>query len=166
MEQLVHRCAELHLNHVATSGDPFEFGSARPLDFGHWAAHKLEQLSEYKIRHGEAVAVGIALDVIYSRNLGYLDTASAERVLKLLEQLGFELYANELMHADAEHSLLVLNGLEEFREHLGGQLAITLLKAIGEGFEVHELRLPQVIEAIYELQARHSRRAKIVSAFG
>src|SRR3954470_21827964 len=84
MEQLIFRCAELHLNHIATSGDPFEMGSARPLDFGHWAAHKLEQLSEYKIRHGEAVAVGIALDVIYGRRMGYLDNVSNDRVLNLI----------------------------------------------------------------------------------
>ena len=166
MERLIQRCAELHLDHIATSGDPFEFGSARPLDFGHWAAHKLEQLSEYKIRHGEAVAIGIALDVIYSRKLGFLDEASAERALRLLEKLGFDLYANELLHTDSDHSLMVLNGLEEFREHLGGELAITLLKGIGQGFEVHEMRLPQVIEAIYELQDRHARRAKIYRAFG
>lgn len=166
MQRLIQRCAELHLNHIATSGDPFEFGSARPLDFGHWAAHKLEQLSEYKIRHGEAVAVGIALDVIYSRKMGFLDEASAERVLQLLERLGFELYANELLHEDSNHSLMVLNGLDEFREHLGGELAITLLKAIGQGFEVHEMQLSKVIEAIYELQQRQAQRAKIYRAFG
>ena len=154
MQHLIYRCAELHLNHIATSGDPFEFGSARPLDFGHWAAHKLEQLSEYKLRHGEAVAVGIALDVIYSRKLGYLDPASAERILRLLENLGFELFANELLHEDAQGGLMVLNGFEEFREHLGGQLTITLLKAIGEGFEAHEMSLPKVVEAIRELEAR------------
>src|SRR5205823_12840262 len=88
MQRLIYRCAQLHVEHIATSGDPFEFGSARPLDFGHWAAHKLEQLSEYKIRHGEAVAIGIALDTIYSRKLGHLDAASAARVLDLLEALG------------------------------------------------------------------------------
>jgi 3-dehydroquinate synthase len=166
MQRLIHRCAELHLDHIAAGGDPFEFGSARPLDFGHWAAHKLEQLSEYKIRHGEAVAVGIALDVIYSRELGFLDAASAERALSLLEALGFELYTNELHHAHSDHSLMVLNGLEEFREHLGGELAITLLKGIGAGFEVHEMNLPKVVEAIHELQERHAQRAKIQRAFG
>ena len=71
MQRLIRRCAELHIDHIATSGDPFEFGSARPLDFGHWAAHKLEQLSEYRIRHGEAVAIGIALDVLYTRPVSY-----------------------------------------------------------------------------------------------
>jgi 3-dehydroquinate synthase len=161
MEHLIRRCAELHLDHIAGGGDPFEFGSSRPLDFGHWAAHKLEQLSEYKIRHGEAVAVGIALDVLYARNIGLLDAASAERILCLIEKLGFELYANELLHTDSDHSLMVLSGLEEFREHLGGQLAITLLKAIGVGVEVHEMNLPKVVEAIYELQERQAGRAKI-----
>jgi 3-dehydroquinate synthase len=155
--QLIRRCAELHLEHIATSGDPFEFGAARPLDFGHWSAHKLEQLSEYQVRHGEAVAIGIALDVIYSRLMGFLDAASAERVLQLLETLGFELFASELLHVNSQSSLLVLDGLEEFREHLGGELTITLLKQIGQGFEIHEMNLPKVVEALYELKQRHER---------
>jgi 3-dehydroquinate synthase len=166
MHRLIHRCAELHLSHIATSGDPFEFGSARPLDFGHWSAHKLEQLSDYKIRHGEAVAIGIALDVVYSRNMGFLKPAAAERSLTLLETLGFELHANELLHSNSDQSLIILNGLEEFREHLGGQLTLTLLRDIGQGFEVHDMNLPKVVESIYELQDRHARRAKICRAFG
>ncbi len=167
MQRLIYRSAELHLNHIATSGDPFEFGSARPLDFGHWAAHKLEQISNYEIRHGEAVAVGIALDVIYSRKIGLLDAPSADRIITLLEKLGFEIFVNELLNVDAERNLLVLKGLEEFREHLGGELTITLLKAIGEGIEVHSVNVPKVIESIYELQDRHhSKDHKIVRARG
>jgi 3-dehydroquinate synthase len=162
MERLIRRCAELHVNHIAASGDPFEFGSARPLDFGHWAAHKLEQLSEYKIRHGEAVAIGIAIDTLYSASAGLLDAGSAERVLAVLEELGFELFANELLHADSDNSLLVLAGLEEFREHLGGELTITLLGGIGRGIEVHEMSLPKVLTCLNELKVRHQSRAKRV----
>jgi 3-dehydroquinate synthase len=156
MERLIRRCAELHVEHIATSGDPFEFGSARPLDFGHWAAHKLEQLSEYRIRHGEAVAIGIALDVLYSRNQGYLDGAAATRILNLLQALGFEIFANELLNADSEDALMILKGLEEFREHLGGRLTITLLKDIGRGFEVHSMDPEVVSQCIRELQLRHA----------
>jgi 3-dehydroquinate synthase len=159
MEKLIRRCAELHVNHIATSGDPFEMGSARPLDFGHWSAHKLEQLSDYKIRHGEAVAIGIALDVIYSRRMGFLDANSADRVLRLIEALGFDLYANELLNVDSQGDLMVLKGLEEFREHLGGRLAITLLRRLGEGFEVHEMNDSVVVESIQELHQRHNERA-------
>ena len=167
MQRLIYRCAELHLNHIATSGDAFEFGSARPLDFGHWAAHKLEQLSEYKLRHGEAVAIGIALDVLYAKKIGLLDAASAERVLALLEQLGFDLFASELLHTESDGNLMVLTGLTEFREHLGGELTITLLEAIGRGVEVHEMNLPKVVESILRLQERHAARSrKIVAVAG
>src|SRR5205823_5396551 len=37
VQRTIYHCAELHLNHISSSSDPFEFGSARPLDFGHWA---------------------------------------------------------------------------------------------------------------------------------
>ncbi len=158
MKSLIFRSAELHLNHIATSGDPFEFGSARPLDFGHWAAHKLEQLSEYRLRHGEAVAIGIALDVIYSRRMGYLDRTSERRILSLLELLGFELFASELLHVDSSNQSILLSGLEEFREHLGGQLTITLLRGIGHGFEVHEIDSAQMLHAVHELAQRHQEK--------
>jgi len=157
MQRMIYRSAALHVEHIATSGDPFEFGSARPLDFGHWAAHKLEQLSDYQIRHGEAVAIGMALDVIYSRNIGMLDTGSTGRILALLRNLGLELFANELLHLDAEHQPMVLKGLEEFREHLGGELTLTMLRSIGAGVEVHEIVLPKMLEALAELQQDHSR---------
>jgi 3-dehydroquinate synthase len=154
MKNLIRRCAELHLDHIATSGDPFEMGSARPLDFGHWAAHKLEQLSDFLIPHGEAVATGIALDVIYSRNAGLLAAKSCERILRLLEQLDFKLFSDELLQKNSGGSFQILTGLEEFREHLGGELTITLLKEIGRGVEVHEMNPPQIVEAIHEISRR------------
>src|ERR1051325_118283 len=92
---LIRRSAGLHIRHISETGDPFEFGSARPLDFGHWAAHKLEQLSDFRIGHGEAVAIGLALDLIYSRNAGYLTPSNAERVLALLTKLRFALFVPE-----------------------------------------------------------------------
>lgn len=161
MRRLIHRSAELHVNHIATAGDPFELGSARPLDFGHWAAHKLEHLSDYRIRHGEAVAIGVALDVLCSRLLGKLAEADAERVLGLLEALGFELFANELLNTDSAGNLLVVRGLDEFRVHLGGELTLTLLEGIGHGVEVHELSRFVVAKAIHLLEQRHARQQPV-----
>jgi 3-dehydroquinate synthase len=157
MQRMIYRSAELHVEHIAGGGDPFESGSARPLDFGHWAAHKLEQLSDYQIRHGEAVAIGLALDVIYSRNIGLLDTASTTRILSLLQRLGFDLFANELTRLDTEHQPMILKGLEEFREHLGGQLTLTMLRGIGAGVEVHEIILTKMMAALNELPQYQSR---------
>jgi 3-dehydroquinate synthase len=135
MNYLVRRCAELHLKHIA-GDDPFEIGSSRPLDFGHWSAHKLEQLTNFRVLHGEAVAMGIALDSVYSAFSGRLSIQKADRVIKLLQALGFEI-THPLMEVGKENSLL--DGLDEFRQHLGGQLTIMLLCDIGKGEEVHEI---------------------------
>lgn len=152
LRELIHRCADHHVAHIATSGDPFEMGSVRPLDFGHWAAHKLEQLSEFALSHGEAVAIGIAIDTLYSEEMGYLDSESSERILKLLKSLKFELYSDHLEKRNGSRFPCVLEGLEEFREHLGGLLTITLLKRIGSRFEVHEMDTEVVLKAIDRLK--------------
>ncbi|MEY4325078.1 MAG: hypothetical protein RIS24_1249 [Verrucomicrobiota bacterium] len=159
MKHLIRRSAELHLNHIANGGDPFEMGSARPLDFGHWAAHKLEQMSGYRLRHGEAVAIGIALDVLYSVRQGLLARPAAERILSLLERLGFTLFDPELKSVSASGELGVLEGLEEFREHLGGELTITLLSDIGRGLEVHSMEIEQVRQALQDLETRYRARS-------
>jgi 3-dehydroquinate synthase len=140
MSKTIHRCAELHLEHIATGGDPFELGSSRPLDFGHWSAHKLEQLTEFSLRHGEAVAIGMALDVTYSCLAGELPQPEWDRVIALLEQLGLPIYVPEL-EEDA-----LLTGLQEFREHLGGRLTVMLLENIGQGREVHAID-PDLVRA-------------------
>lgn len=150
MRWLIYRCAELHLNHIATSGDPFEFGSSRPLDFGHWSAHKLEQISNYAWRHGEAVAIGISLDSTYSYLSGQLSEADWRRIISVFQAVGLPIYAPELESslADRTSPRCVLQGLNEFREHLGGELTIMLLDAIGRGFEVHEVDESLMIEAM------------------
>ena len=153
MAYLIHRCAELHLDHIAgrsaDAGDPFEMGSSRPLDFGHWSAHKLEQLTNFEIRHGEAVAIGIAMDSLYSQQLGWLSQTDTDRILTTLHTLGFSLYQPML---EVNNSEAILKGLSEFREHLGGQLTIMLLKGIGEGVEVHEMDNDRIRQAIASLR--------------
>ena len=157
MAYMIRRCAELHLQHIATSGDPFEYGSARPLDFGHWAAHQLELMSDHALRHGEAVAIGIALDSAYSMLSGRLSEADLAPIHELIEALGFE-GSHPLLDARTEAGARsVLEGLEAFRQHLGGRLTVTLLQAIGAGVEVHELELELLDEAVDLLQRRFER---------
>jgi 3-dehydroquinate synthase len=150
MERLVRRSAALHFAHVATGGDPFELGTSRPLDFGHWAAHKLEQLTDHRLRHGEAVAIGIALDSSYALLRGFLPEHDWRRILNLLAAVGFDLWAPELSRNldDPDSEGCVLRGLEEFREHLGGGLTIMLLQGIGQPFDVHEIDRDVMIRSI------------------
>ena len=153
VDTLVRRSAELHLRHIATGGDPFERGSARPLDFGHWSAHKLESLSQHELRHGEAVAIGIALDAHQSVATGSLSANDFGRIVRLLERLGLPLW-HDALAVRAGSRRRVVDGIEEFREHLGGQLCVTLLDAIGRGVEVHTLDARHVEQAIEWAEAR------------
>ena len=145
LEEAVQRSAIHHARHISQGGDPFELGSSRPLDYGHWAAHKLEQLTDFELSHGEAVSVGVALDTLYAAKIGLLKTLDAERVLKLIEGLELPIWHEALELRDSERRRLVFNGLEEFREHLGGELTVLLLKETGVGVDVHEID-----EAIWE----------------
>ena len=154
LERLVQRSAELHVEHIATGGDPFELGSARPLDFGHWAAHKLEQITHFQVTHGEAVAIGMAVDLVYSVKKGILAAATAERVLDLIERIGFETYHSGLLAEGSSGEPVILEGLEEFREHLGGELTVTLVPDVGHKIEVHEMDRQLILAAMDELHER------------
>lgn len=153
IDHAVRRSAELHLAHICGTGDPFELGSARPMDFGHWAAHKLESLTHHAVRHGEAVAIGMALDLRYSVRAGLLTSDVAERIIAVLEALGFELLHDALLSRGASGELCLLDGLREFREHLGGDLHITLLREMGRGVEATDMDVDLVVSALNDLVA-------------
>jgi 3-dehydroquinate synthase len=148
LDRLIERSARLHMRQIAEGGDPFETGSARPLDYGHWSAHRLETMTGHRVSHGEAVAIGVALDSRYAVLAGLLPAGEDERVRRLLERLGFTLWCDALALRDDAGQLAVLRGLKEFQEHLGGELTVTLIDAVGHGIEVNRMDHPLIEEAI------------------
>jgi len=159
LEEAVQRSAVHHARHIALGGDPFELGSSRPLDYGHWAAHKLEQLTDFELSHGEAVSVGLALDTLYAAKIGLLPEADAERVLKVVEGLGLPLWHEALELRDPSGKRRVFKGLEEFREHLGGELTVLLLEKLGTGIDAHEMD-----EAVWEACAEELKERALATA--
>lgn len=158
MQRLVIRCAEIHLEHIRTGGDPFEYGRARPLDFGHWSAHKLELLSGFRISHGEAVATGVVLDSIYARRQGWLSDTEFALIREGFRRSGFRLWLPELETRDAAGQREVFGGLRDFQEHLGGELTVTFPRGLGARQEVHEIDLAIMENAIQELNASFRER--------
>lgn len=156
MTAMIERSAELHLFHIARGGDAFEHGNARPLDFGHWSAHRLESLTCYQLSHGEAVAVGVALDAIYAELTGYLTSVQTYRIVDLLRACGLRIWCDELVLRGTDGRLALVEGLRQFREHLGGQLCVTLPDAIGSRIEVHEMNEALIEKAITVLRERHA----------
>lgn len=153
-EEVIRRSALVHLEHIAASGDPFELGTSRPLDFGHWAAHKLELLSGFALSHGEAVAVGMALDLMYAKDSGLLAEQTMTRIFGVCETLGFLLYSTWLEASNEIGRSALLAGLEEFREHLGGQLTIPMVTDVGMQTDVHEMCPETIAQAIVQLKTR------------
>ena len=157
MTELVTRCAEMHLDHIRSNGDPFEYGTARPLDFGHWSAHKLELLSNFRISHGEAVAAGVLLDSLYAADMGWISSQECECIDAGLRQSGFALWFEEFNILDTSGKRRVFEGLRDFQEHLGGELCVTFPQGIGARFEVNEIDESAMDAAILELERRKSR---------
>ena len=141
---VIAESARFHLDHITKGGDPFETREARPLDFGHWSAHKLEPMSDFNIRHGEAVSVGVATDVAYSSLVHGLPEGDARRAVRCLRELGLPV-THELFTDRLE---LAFDGLEEFRQHLGGRLTLTMLRGVGQPIDVHEVDRPAMRRAI------------------
>ena len=52
--------------------------------------------------------------------------------------------------------LIILRGIEEFREHLGGELTITLLRDIGHGEEVHTMDNDEILHAMAWLRRKET----------
>lgn len=148
MERLVIECAKFHLDHIYTSGDPFETGSARPLDFGHWSAHQLEIMSGFRLRHGEAVSIGLALDTYYAMRLGLVSDRDLQTLLKGLKAAGLPIWDRHLATRRPDGSLAILEGLTRFQEHLGGPLTVTLPAPIGARLEVHTMDPAIITEGI------------------
>jgi 3-dehydroquinate synthase len=154
---MIRRSAELHLNHITQGGDPFEMRETRPLDFGHWSAHKLEVLSNFELRHGEAVAIGVAVDTVYSSLVHGFPECDTERVLDCLARLGLP-----LDHPALHDTSRLFVGLEEFRQHLGGRLTVTMLQAIGRPLDVHEVDRKRMCAAIERVAANARSTAALV----
>lgn len=158
MQALVMRCAEIHLEHIRSNGDPFEYGRARPLDFGHWSAHKLELLSGFRISHGEAVATGVLLDSIYAQKMGWITAGELALIRDGFSRSGFPLWFPEFEARDVSGQRLIFGGLRDFQEHLGGELTVTFPRGLGARQEVHEIDLAMMEQAIQELEALSRNR--------
>ncbi|MCK6488024.1 MAG: 3-dehydroquinate synthase [Planctomycetes bacterium] len=164
MERAVRRCAELHLAHITGAGDPFEQGTSRPLDFGHWSAHRLEMLSNQRLGHGEAVAIGVALDLLYAALGGRIAEADAQALIGCLHTCGFRLWDEALDLAGADGRRAVLGGLEQFREHLGGELTLAMPDGLGRSRDVNGIDETQFERALAQLRRWRPQGSSLVAS--
>ncbi len=153
LETIICKSAQIHMDHICTAGDPFEKGSSRPLDFGHWSAHKLESITNHEVKHGEAVAMGICIDAYAAVQMGLISMDTANEIIETFANCGFQLWHDQLEARDSKGQLLIIKGLREFQEHLGGELTLAMPTKIGSITNVHDMPEETVEFALSQLKA-------------
>lgn len=125
LEQIVEWTALVKMQ--AIGRDPLENGMRRMLNFGHTIAHGLEAIAQYKIAHGEAVALGLIVESYLSMQLGYLSPVDFAAIQRRLSQAGFALR----LPADYNRQRF-LEALCFDKKKARGTVRFTLIEAIGK----------------------------------
>ena len=89
------------------------------------------------------------LDSLYSWRLGAINEEEIKTIFEVINGLGFNVYHYELRNLNVE------SALQEFREHLGGRLCITLLENIGSGREFDSIDVSLMQACIEDLERLH-----------
>ena len=97
---------------------------------------------------------------MYATFAGYLSEEQSDRVLQTLAALGLDLF-HPLLLADQGKAInpLLIRGLEEFREHLGGRLTIPMISDLGVKFDIHQLNNDWIQAAALKLSEKQELHA-------
>ena len=108
--------------------DPYEMGRRATLNLGHTFGHAFETVSQYRLRHGEAVAVGLVAAARLSAGLGYADPALEGRIRAVLDGLGLP---TRLSGYDPD---AILAAMTHDKKKQAGKLRFILLRDVGDVF--------------------------------
>lgn len=125
-EELVRRCVQ-HKAEVVME-DEFETTGRRAiLNFGHTIGHAIEAAMGYEqVLHGEAVAIGMALEASLGERLGLTQQGTADQIRQMLRSAGFELH--NPCQGRAQH---LIDLMKRDKKATSGGLSFSLLERIG-----------------------------------
>jgi 3-dehydroquinate synthase len=138
VDRLVARAAGVKARIV--SRDERESGERRLLNFGHTLGHAIESASGWRVRHGEAVAMGLVLESRIAVRLGILAEDDAARIERLLGMLG--LPGEVPARLDPRR---LMDAIRLDKKARGGRVHLVLPEAIGRhaGGDAHWLAVPE-----------------------
>jgi 3-dehydroquinate synthase len=127
--------------------DPYEADLRRPLNFGHTVGHAVETTTGYgPVLHGEAVAFGMSIAVDISRARGLLDPALADRIVRLIADLGLPVRLDQLRSVPVVDD--VLAALTKIREIRDGSLRFVLPVELGTTLIAEDVTEDEVRDAL------------------
>lgn len=107
--------------------DERESGLREVLNLGHTVGRAIETVSDYRLLHGEAVAIGLVAQARLSENLGYMTEAEVDRLVKLLTKAHLPVAIPEYIDRDE-----LVKKLYTDKKVRDGHLRFVLQKGIGE----------------------------------
>ena len=125
--------------------DPFEQGRRVVLNLGHTFGHALEVLSDYELRHGFAVSIGLLAATRVALRLGLCSPDLERRILGVLVQYGLPISFSGASPAQ------VWNAMAHDKKRVGDRLRFVLPRAIGEVIVTDEVSKEVVIEVLTQM---------------
>ena len=141
LTQLIRRSVEIKAEVVG--GDERESGRRAILNAGHTVAHALEQVSDYELPHGEAVALGLVVECELAEQLGVASAGLRKRVAALLGQLGLP----GQLPPGLDRTALV-GTMATDKKNRSGQIHFALARQLGEMHREDGWTIPVPAEAI------------------
>ncbi len=145
MKTLVERSCGIKAHIVEM--DEQEGGLRRILNFGHTIGHALEAASDYRLTHGEAVAIGMVAAAQISDRLNYLDERSYERIVDVIKQYGLPTDIPGDFNTKE-----ILGFMASDKKVVGARLYFVLIKKIGVPFVTAEVPSNIIVDVIEELR--------------
>lgn len=115
--------------------DEREKGLRQVLNFGHTAGHAIEQATAFKVPHGFAVGIGMAIEAILSNQRGLLPQSDLDRVLRILDSYGLLRYAGTLKKVRTDG---VIRAALSDKKNVGGAIRIVLIERIGKADQINK----------------------------
>jgi 3-dehydroquinate synthetase len=85
-DELVRRAMAVKIRLIQE--DPYEKGSRASLNLGHTLGHAVELASDYQLKHGEAVSIGMVAAARMSEKIGLAEDGLSRRIVDVLVALG------------------------------------------------------------------------------
>ena len=135
--QLIKDCVDLKTKIV--KGDKRDYGSRMLLNFGHTVGHAIEQYSNYKISHGEAVAMGMVLESKWVYKLGLTKEDLSGSINEILLKVGFSLNLDSIK-AEGLHPYMATD-----KKHQGERIVMVVPQELGrcDLIEIEERELKE-----------------------
>lgn len=123
--------------------DPYEQGRRAVLNLGHTFGHAIEQVSGYRIRHGEGVAMGLVAAAHLSAELGHCSAALETRIAGVLRAVGLPVKIPAQWGAES-----IYDAMASDKKRSSGRLRFVLPRDIGVVFVTGEVAKDQVLQTL------------------